>query len=126
MPEETVNPPAEKPISLAGRPQEDDEPISLVDEVDEDKTASVRAISARGAKSQKKAEFQRSVNLDGAGAVRCRVFFSKIAVSSLEAMESQINGWLDNNQIEVKHVNQVIGTMVGKMAEPNLIVTVWY
>jgi len=126
MPEETVNPPLEEPISLASAPVEDDEPISLVESVDDDKTASLRAIGARGAKIQKQTEFQRSVNLDGSGATRCRVFYSKIAVSSLEVMERQINDWLDGNQIEVKHVNQVIGTMQGKMAEPNLVMTVWY
>ena len=30
------------------------------------------------------------------------------------------------NEIEVKCVNQVVGTLEGKSPEPNVIVTVWY
>jgi len=72
------------------------------------------------------AEFKRSLNLTGHGATRCKVYYSKVSPPSLEFMESQINHWLDSEQIEVKQVTQVIGVMEGKTPVPNLIVVVWY
>jgi hypothetical protein len=68
----------------------------------------------------------RAVNLTGAGATRCRLFHTKITVAAMEHMVSQINEWLDTNQFEVKHVDEVVGVLEGKTPEPNLIVTVWY
>ena len=47
-------------------------------------------------------------------------------VAAIEHMAEQINSWLDGDQIEVKHVNEVVGVMEGKKPEPNVIVTVWY
>jgi len=72
-------------------------------------------------------QFHRQPTLTGAGAVRCRLFNSKLSVSAMEHMVNTINEWLDANQIEVKQVGQVVGTMEGKTTqESNLIVTVWY
>jgi hypothetical protein len=72
-------------------------------------------------------QFHRQPTLTGAGAVRCRLFNSKLSVAAMEHMVNSINEWLDANQIEVKHVAQVVGTMEGKTTqEPNLIVTIWY
>jgi hypothetical protein len=70
--------------------------------------------------------FKRPLNLTGMGATRCRLFHSKIAVSSMEYMENQINHWIDSEEIEVKSVAQVVGVLEGKTAEPNLIITIWY
>lgn len=123
MSEQNVNPPDEEPISLES---DEEEPISLVEPGDTTEGPSkLRAIGAAAA-GEKHAEFKRPLNLDGAGATRCRMFRTKLAIASLEALETQINDWLDGQQIEVKHVSQVIGTVQGKMPEPNLIVTVWY
>jgi len=41
-------------------------------------------------------------------------------------MIDQINEWLDENEVEIKFIGQVVGTMEGKTPEPNLIVTIWY
>jgi hypothetical protein len=71
-------------------------------------------------------KFQRLPTLTGAGAIRCRIFNSKITVGAMDHMVQQINEWLDHNEIEVKHVNEVNGTLEGKTSEPNIIVTIWY
>jgi hypothetical protein len=118
--------PPPKPKSI-----EDDEPIALVD-MDETVTASeakgmkkrVAGAAARGLTH--KVDFKREMNLTGKGATRVRLFYSKIADGPLLHMESMINDWIDVEGIEVKHVGQVIGTLEGKRAEPNLIITIWY
>jgi len=119
---QNVNPPDEEPISLEGA---EDEPISLVEPSEKAGGASqLRAIGA--AITAHRAEFKRPLNLNGTGATRCRMFRTKLAIASLETLETQINEWLDADEIEVKHVSQVIGTVQGKTPELNLIVTVWY
>ena len=114
----------------APEPQEqkdEEEPIRLVD--DDETDAGKRQLKAIGAAAEgvdKAAEFSRAMNLPGTGATRCRIFSSKIQHSSLAYMENHINRWLDDDQIEIKHVGHVIGTMEGKRPEPNVIVMVWY
>jgi len=136
MPDENVINPDQRPVSPP--PEPDDEPISLVESEelsDEEpigvvessgRTASLKAFGSQAAAATKRKRHTRPVNLPGTGAVRCRLFHSKIAPVPLEHMEEQINDWLDGEQIEVKHVGHVIGTMEGKRTEPNLIVMVWY
>ena len=80
----------------------------------------------RGVGVEAKSEFRRPLNLTGAGATRCRIFHTKIAVGPIEYMQRQINEWIDTDQIEVKHINEVVGVLEGKRAEPAIIVTVWY
>jgi len=119
--------PQEQPVPP--KPEEDEEPISLVDveEVAGERSSSVRAIgaAAAGARPARKT-YQRALNLTGQGATRCRVFHSKISVAALHIMEEQINDWLDGEQIEVKQVGHLVGTLTGKTAEENVIVLVWY
>ena len=79
-----------------------------------------------GGGSQHKEDFTRGMNLDGTGATRCRLFTSKIGLGPLTHMEEMINEWLDSENIEIKHVGHVIGTMEGKRAEDNVLVLVWY
>ena len=74
----------------------------------------------------KEVQFKRPLNLTGKGGTRCRIFHSKISVSSLNYMETQINEWIDNSKIEVKQVGHVVGPMEGKSLEPNMIVMIWY
>ncbi len=128
--------PAAKPAAsqLAGQEEEpvvildeQEEAISLVEETSEPaKGSSLRTFGGGAAKMDAKVALNRPVNADGKGATRCRLFYSKIAVSSLVHMENQINEWLDGGSFEVKYVGQCIGVMEGKTAEPNLLVTVWY
>ena len=113
----------------------DDEPLSIelpevisISEGDDSHASEhrLKAFGARGLGAEKKSEFKRSLNGNGTGATRCRIFHSRIAAAPLTYMEKQINDWLDNEPIEVKHVGHVIGLMEGKTPEPNMIVAVWY
>jgi hypothetical protein len=106
-------------------PEEEDEAISLVG--DENFTGKEMKFAQQAKLAEKKVEFRRSLNAPGTGATRCKVFYSKIQQTSLEAMEVQVNEWLDaNDDVEVKEVGHVIGTMLGKVPEPNLICIIWY
>jgi len=113
----------EEPIALEGG----DEPLSLVDSEGTGglAPAGLTTIGMAGGPAEKVA-YKRSLNANGTGATRCRVFHTKIAIAPLENMEKQINEWLDGEEIEIKHVGHLIGTMEGKRPEPNLLVLVWY
>ena len=113
----------EEPISLA----KGEEPISLV-ETEGDSQFGAGGVKAFGVIGEglHKQEYKRALNVTGTGATRCRIFRSKIAIASLEHMEDQINEWLDSDQIEIKHVGHLVGTLEGKRPEPNLLVIVWY
>lgn len=101
--------------------QQEEEPIGLVEGETAHKLHTIGA-----ALQAKQIKFNRPLNINGQGATRCRMFFSKIAVASLDHMQQSINEWLDSEKVEVKHVGHMIGTMEGKHAEPNVIVWVWY
>jgi len=112
-----------KPIPLGG----DDEALPLADDAAGSQgPTKIQAFGAAALRSEKKEEFKRPLNLTGAGATRVRLFNSKITVAAIDHMITTINEWLDGEQIEVKCVSQVIGTVEGKKPEPNIIVTVWY
>jgi hypothetical protein len=119
----------EAPIPLEG-PEEELEALPLAAEeapAAEKSSSKIRAFGSVAAPlAEQRKQFQRTPNLTGAGAVRCRMFNSKISVPALEHMVEKINEWLDSEEVEVKAVNQVVGVMEGKTPEPNLIVTVWY
>ena len=120
-------PPPAKPESISM--DDEDEPISLVEESDADGAESgVSMVRQRGTGMRKSQEltFKRPLNLTGSGATRCRLFYSRIAVEALENMQARINEWIDNDEIEVKHVCQELAVMEGKTAKPNLIISVWY
>jgi len=116
----------DQPLTVEGPDEE--EPISLVEEGDAPATSTRRSYAEKASLTPEGAgvAFKRSLNVTGTGATRCRIFRSKIAEASLDYMEHQINEWIDGDQIEVKHVGHVIGTMEGKRPEPNVIVVVWY
>jgi hypothetical protein len=118
------------PVPPPRKPVEDDEPIALVDVEEKDahvEVAGFKRVAGAAARGlTHKVEFKREMNLTGNGATRVRLFYSKIADGPLLHMESMINDWIDEEGIEVKHVGQVIGTLEGKRAEPNLIITIWY
>ncbi len=113
--------------------EEDLTPLSLADEsgdsgpISGQSSTKIQAFGshAAGVAAQQR-RYKRTPNLTGAGAVRCRLFHSKVTVAALDYMIEQINEWLDENEIDVKYVSQVVGTMEGKSPEPNVIVTVWY
>lgn len=109
---------------------ETDIPISLVE--DEEVGAGQQQVRAFGGAASKmgathKDDFQRDLNNTGTGATRCRIFHAKLAPTSLEFMEKQINDWVDADAtIDIKQVGHSIGVMTGKTSEPTLIVTIWY
>ena len=107
-----------------------DEPIQLDEFEDDDDSPTQRRTFGAGAGQtvgfDVKTEFRRKLNLDGSGATRCKMFHSKIADAPLKHVESMINEWADENDVEIKFVTQTIGVLEGKRAEPNLLMFVWY
>ena len=89
-------------------------------------SSKIQAFGAAVSRTESVKDFQRSLNLTGAGATRVRMFNAKITLAAMDHLVNQINEWLDGNEIEVKYINQVIGTVEGKKPEPNIIITVWY
>ena len=56
-----------------------------------------------------------------------RTFYTKLHAGALTFLDEQITGWLEKNpDIVIKRTNTVCGEVIGKKAEPNIIVTVWY
>ena len=116
--------PAKAPAPAPAAAPDEDEPISLVETAS---TGQVRQATRLGEQIRGQLDFSRSLNAPGTGAIRCRIFHSKISDTSLKSLEDQINEWLDANpDVEVKHVGHNIGSMQGKVTEDNLVVTVWF
>jgi len=129
----------DEPIDLEGlddKPagvESPDEPISIAEPEDEPLTiaegSSGRSIShtagIRGAAAEG-FSFSRPMQATGQGATRCRIFRSKISVPAIEGLQEHINEWLDSDDIDVKDVGHLIGTMHGKIDEDNIIILVWY
>jgi hypothetical protein len=123
-----VPPPTPKPPQPPA--DDDDAPLSLVESADPEQIGRKAKAFGSAAATQPhhmgKEEFHRPMNITGQGATRCRLFYSKISDGPLLHMETVINEWLDNEEIEVKHVGHVVGTLEGKRSEQNVIVMVWY
>jgi len=120
----------DEPISIEGS---DDQPISIGGPVEEplaiseessgrsiSHTAGIRGAAADGF------SFSRPMQRTGKGATRCRIFRSKISVPAIESLEEHINEWLESDDIDVKEVGHLIGTMHGKIDEDNIIILAWY
>jgi len=72
------------------------------------------------------AEWHRTPNATGTGAIHVRTFHSKLNSDSLAFMDQTINEWLDTHpEYEVKFVTSTIGEFTGKIREPALICQVW-
>lgn len=105
-----------------------EEPLSLVEEESNDGSgmSRIRARAPGSPLGQEKRQFERPLNINKTGATRCRIFHSRVALAPLDHMQTNINEWLDSEEIEVKHVGHLVGVMEGKSPEPNLLVMVWY
>lgn len=56
-----------------------------------------------------------------------RTFFTKLHAGALDFLDEQITGWLQKNpKIVIKRTNTICGPVIGKKAEPSIIITVWY
>lgn len=72
------------------------------------------------------AEWSRTPNTTGSGAIHVRSFHCKLTDDALRYMDQAINEWLDAHpQYEVKFVTNSVGTLTGKLKEPHLICQVW-
>ncbi len=106
---------------------EPEEALPLVEgDGDDGGPSKIQTFGTAAGRVETKTEFNRPLNLTGAGATRCRMFHSKVTLTALDHMVSTINEWLDSEEVELKYISQVIGTMEGKKPEPNVIITVWY
>ncbi|NLX06185.1 MAG: hypothetical protein GXY33_13685 [Phycisphaerae bacterium] len=109
-----------------------EEPLSLVDEDDMDKSSSriIKAMGAGGVASQggfDDSKLARAVNKSGTGATRVRIFHTKMNDGAVNFMSQTINEWVDQNpEVEIKIVESTVGVWEGKHPEPHLILTIWY
>lgn len=72
--------------------------------------------------------FKREAHSSVIGATRVRSFHGRLSDDGLAYNDDKINEWLDNHpEVEVKHVNCLIGPLEGKVTgEQGLIVVIWY
>jgi hypothetical protein len=83
-------------------------------------------ITAFGKAKRHEEKWKRTPNTTGQGAIHVRTFHSKLTADALAYMDQSVNEWLDAHpQYEVKFVNSTVGTLTGKLKEPNLICQVW-
>jgi hypothetical protein len=73
------------------------------------------------------ANWKRTPNLTGTGAVHVRTFHCKLSDDAIAYLDQQINEWLDAHpQYEVKFISTKVGEWSGKLGrEAHLIVQVW-
>ena len=127
----------DQPLALTvSGPDVDEKPLTLdapaaAEEEEGDRVSfspgsRIGGFSGQAAVTERKSAFKRPMNMTGTGATRVKLFHCKIAAKSMENMEDSINDWLDDNEIEVKQVGHVIGTLEGKKPEPNVIVMIWH
>ncbi len=56
-----------------------------------------------------------------------KTFFTKLHAGGVTYLNDQISEWLQANpEVVIKHTNMVVGDVIAKKTEPNLIITVWY
>lgn len=56
-----------------------------------------------------------------------KTFFTKLHPGAMEFLDEQICNWLKAHpNLTVKRTNTATGNIVGKMTEPNIIITIWY
>ena len=102
---------------------EEEEPLTISEGTSTHSISHTRGIRGNASEGY---QFSRPMQQSGKGATRCHIFRSKISVPAVESLEEHINDWLDSDDIDVKEVGHLIGTMHGKTDEDNIIVMVWY
>ncbi len=113
----TLRPSAPKPVSL------EPEPVPVVEATG---PSSAAKITAFGQVKKHEEEWNRTPNTTGTGAIHVRTFHCKLTDDALRYMDQVINEWLDAHpQYEVKFVTSSIGTLTGKLKEPNLVCQIW-
>lgn len=84
-------------------------------------------ITTFGARQHHEDRWDRTPNVNGTGAIHCKVFHCKLREDALDFLEQQINEWLDKHpEYEVKQVTSSVGELKTKtMSEPAMFITVW-
>jgi hypothetical protein len=56
-----------------------------------------------------------------------KTFYTKLHAGAIDFLDDIICKWLiDNPGVTIKRTNTVVGDIVGKKTEPNIIITIWY
>jgi hypothetical protein len=56
-----------------------------------------------------------------------KTFYTKLHAGAIDFLDDIISKWLmDNPGVNIKRTNTVVGDIVGKKTEPNIIITIWY
>lgn len=64
---------------------------------------------------------------EGSKITSVKTFFTKLHQGSVIFMDEQIGEWLKSHpDVEIKRTNVVVGDVVAKKTEPNIIVMIWY
>ena len=113
-----------EPAVVASTPQ-DTSPLPVYQS--DGPTVSESKISAFGGKPKRHEDiWSRTPNTTGKGAIHTKTFHCKLTADALLYLDQSINEWLDAHpQYEVKFVSSTVGTISGKLKEPNLICQVW-
>ncbi len=103
---------------------DDTEPLPVAEGVGP--STGAKRISAFGKPKRHEDLWSRSPNTTGVGAIHVKTFHCKLTGDALVYMDQCINEWLDAHpQYEVKFVSSTVGTLTGKLKEPNIICQVW-
>ena len=116
-PTTTLRPSAPKPVSL------EPEPVPVVEAAGPSRAPKITAF---GKAKKHEEEWIRTPNTTGTGAIHVKTFHCKLTDDALRYMDQCVNEWLDAHpQYEVKFVTSTIGTLTGKLKEPNLVCQIW-
>lgn len=109
-----------------------DEPLTLVEEMDEFASDAPSPTAASKIKfgpdvAHKKHEWKRTPVVTGHGACRVKSFHAKYSDQGIEHIDDAINEWLDAHaEVEVKFVTTTVHVFEGKIREPAIVMNVWY
>jgi len=110
--------------SAAAAAAADAAPLPVVEGVGP--STGAKRISTFGTPKRHEDHWSRSPNTTGLGAIHVKTFHAKLTSDALVYMDQCINEWLDAHpQYEVKFVSSTVGTLTGKIKEPNIICQVW-
>ena len=112
-----------------------DEPVALVEELDEVAPAATTTHAPPTASKikfgpdvgHKHHEWKRKPHVTGTGAIRVKSFHAKYSDQGIDHLDDAINEWLDEHpEVEVKFCTQTVHVFEGKIREPALVMNVWY
>lgn len=91
------------------------------------KPAPTTKISYTGPAEKPETQAGGEFHSEGARITSVKTFFTKLHHGSVQFMDEQIAEWLKSNPgVEIKQTNVVVGDVVAKKTEPNVIVMIWY